>query len=103
VDCVLRPDGLLDLVTDVFGRHINHQGCFYHMTQASWRKIQQLGLMPLYNKDDDFRLFCGMMDGLAFLPNYNEQYSRKNNIKVFNMKKRDKQNLREDFINYNSN
>jgi hypothetical protein len=26
------------------------------------------------------------------------QYSRKNNIKVFNMKKRDKQNLREDFI-----
>jgi hypothetical protein len=30
--------------------------------------------------------------------NYNEQYSGKNNIKVFNMKKRDKQNLREDFI-----
>ena len=30
--------------------------------------------------------------------NYNEQYSRKNNIKVFNIKKRDKQNLREDFI-----
>ena len=27
--------------------------------------------------------------------NYNEQYSRKNNIKVFNMKKRD---MREDFI-----
>ena len=24
--------------------------------------------MPLYNNDDDFRLFCGMMDGLAFLP-----------------------------------
>jgi hypothetical protein len=23
---------------------------------------------PLYNNDDDFRLFCGMMDGLAFLP-----------------------------------
>jgi hypothetical protein len=31
-------------------------------------KIQQLGLVPLYNNDDDFRLFCGMMDGLAFLP-----------------------------------
>jgi hypothetical protein len=38
------------------------------MTQASWRKIQQLGLMPLYNNDDDFRLFCGMMESLAFLP-----------------------------------
>jgi hypothetical protein len=24
--------------------------------------------VPLYNNDDDFRLFCGMMDGLAFLP-----------------------------------
>jgi hypothetical protein len=35
-------------------------------TQASWRKIQQLGLVPLYNNDDDFRLFCGMMEGLAF-------------------------------------
>jgi hypothetical protein len=36
--------------------------------QASWRKIQQLGFVPLYNNDDDFRLFCGMMEGLAFLP-----------------------------------
>jgi hypothetical protein len=44
------------------------QGYFYHLTQASWRKIQQLGLVPLYNNDDDFRLFCGMMEGLAFLP-----------------------------------
>jgi hypothetical protein len=35
--------------------------------QASWRKIQQLRLVPLYKNDDDFRLFCGMMDGLAFL------------------------------------
>ena len=24
--------------------------------------------MHLYKNDDDFRLFCGMMDGLAFLP-----------------------------------
>ena len=31
-------------------------------------KLQQLGLVPLYKNDDDFRLFCGMMDGLAFLP-----------------------------------
>jgi hypothetical protein len=36
------------------------------LTQASWRRIQQLGLVPLYKNDDDFRLFCGMMDGLAF-------------------------------------
>ena len=31
--------------------------------------------------------------------NYNEQYSRKNNIKVFNFPRREKQNLRRDFIN----
>ena len=31
--------------------------------------------------------------------NYNEQYSRKNNIKVFNFPRREKQNLRQDFIN----
>lgn len=30
--------------------------------------------------------------------NYNEQYSRKNNIKVLNLKWKEKQNLREDFI-----
>ncbi|CAC5360146.1 unnamed protein product [Mytilus coruscus] len=31
--------------------------------------------------------------------NYYEQYSRKNNIKVFNFSRREKQNLRQDFIN----
>ena len=60
-------DAVLRAVTAVFSRHINHQCCFYHLTQASWRKILQLGLVPLYN-NDDFRLFCGMMGGLAFLP-----------------------------------
>jgi hypothetical protein len=25
-------------------------------------------VVPLYKNNDDFRLFCGMMDGLAFLP-----------------------------------
>jgi hypothetical protein len=34
----------------------------------AWRNIQQLGLVPLYKNDDDFRLFCGMMNVLAFLP-----------------------------------
>jgi hypothetical protein len=61
-------DAVLSAVTAVFGRHINHQGCFYHLIQASWRKIQQLGLVPLYNNNDDFRLFCGMIEDVAFLP-----------------------------------
>jgi hypothetical protein len=37
-------DTVLRAATTVFGRHINHQGYFYHLTQASWRKIQQLRL-----------------------------------------------------------
>ena len=60
--CPDFEDAVLRTVTAVFGRHINH------LTQASWRQIQQLGLVPLYTNDDDFRVLCGMMDGLAFLP-----------------------------------
>ena len=58
----------MQLFVQLFGRHTNHQDCFYHLTQASWRQIQQLGVVPLYKNDDDFRVFCGMMDGLVFLP-----------------------------------
>ena len=38
------------------------------MTQASWRKIQCLGLEDLYKNNDDIKQFCGKIDGLAFLP-----------------------------------
>ena len=47
---------------------MNIQYCFYHLTQSIWRKIQSLGLTNLYEADDDFRLFCGQIDALAFLP-----------------------------------
>ena len=52
----------------VFGDHVNIQYCFYHLTQSIWRNIQFLGLTNLYEADDDFRLFCGQLDALAFLP-----------------------------------
>jgi hypothetical protein len=35
-------DAVLRAATAVFGCHINHQGCFYHLTQASWRRIQHI-------------------------------------------------------------
>ena len=44
------------------------RGCFYHLTQATWRQIQELGLSVRYQHDDDLKLFCGKLDGLAFLP-----------------------------------
>ena len=38
------------------------------MTQSIWRKIQSLGLTNLHESNNDFRLFCGQIDVLAFLP-----------------------------------
>ena len=52
----------------VIGGHIHKQGCFFHLTQCTWCKIQELGLVRLYREDADVRHFCGMLDGLVFLP-----------------------------------
>ncbi len=30
--------------------------------------MQQLGLVTRYRSDEEVKLFCGMLDGLAFLP-----------------------------------
>ena len=43
-------------------------GCFYHLTQSTWRKIQELGLAGRHNMDPPFKNFCGQLDSLAFLP-----------------------------------
>ncbi len=61
-------EAVLRAVSSSFGRGVQNKGCFYHLTQNTWRKVQQLGLTNHYKTDDNFRLFCGMMDGLAFLP-----------------------------------
>ena len=44
------------------------RGCFYHLTQATWRTIQELGLVPQYRDKEEFELFCGQLDAPAFLP-----------------------------------
>jgi hypothetical protein len=63
-------DGLAFLpVPDLtIGIHLLRTLCPDDLPEAGTTKIQQLGLVPLYNNGDDFRLFCGMMEGLAFLP-----------------------------------
>jgi len=53
---------------DVLGGDVRCQGCFFHLTQSTWRKIQELGLSNVYKSSDSFRLLAGMLDGLAFLP-----------------------------------
>ena len=52
----------------VFGPNINIRGCFYHLTQSTWRKIQFLGKARKYKTDKEFRLYCGQLDALALLP-----------------------------------
>jgi len=52
----------------VLGSHVNVQGCFHHLTQSTWRKVQELGLTTAYKDDDNVKHFCGMLDALAFLP-----------------------------------
>ena len=58
----------INAVKATFGPHVLTLGCFYHLTQATWRKVQELGLSQYYKENGSFRHFCGMLDGLAFLP-----------------------------------
>jgi len=51
----------------VFGEHISIRGCFYHLSQSTYRKIQNLDLSKWYKEDENFNLYCAMIDGLAFL------------------------------------
>ena len=59
---------MMNAILRFFGAHVEVKACFFHLCQSSWRKIQELGLSQEYINDDDIKLFCGMLDGLAFLP-----------------------------------
>ncbi|KAL4141490.1 hypothetical protein QTP88_004120 [Uroleucon formosanum] len=52
----------------IFGNDINIRGCFYYLCQSTYRKVQELGLSNRYQENEGFRLFCAMIDSLAFLP-----------------------------------
>ena len=59
---------VISAIQSTLGNDIQVRGCFYHLTQETWRKIQELGLVRKYRDDEDFKLFCGQLDALAFLP-----------------------------------
>lgn len=61
-------DAMCRAIIAALGEHVAVKGCFYHLTQSTWRKIQSLGLVQEYRDNEAVRLFCGMIDGLAFLP-----------------------------------
>ena len=59
------------MINDVhgfFGAHVIVKGSFFHLCKSSWKKVQELGLAQRYMEDPEIQLFCGMLDGLAFLP-----------------------------------
>jgi len=59
---------VIGAVGKVFGSHVTTRCCFYHLTQSTWRRVQQSGLTTEYKENQELRHFCGMLDGLAFLP-----------------------------------
>jgi hypothetical protein len=58
----------MQAIKAVLEDHVATHGCFFHLTQSTWRKVQELGLSPLYRSDYEFRLFCGMLNAIAFVP-----------------------------------
>ena len=59
---------VINSIHTVLGSNVRVQGCYYHFTQATWRKVQELGLVALYNSDGDFKKFVRMMDAVPLLP-----------------------------------
>lgn len=46
----------------------HHVGCFFHYTQAIYRKIQNLGLSNEYAADENIRNICRKLMALALMP-----------------------------------
>lgn len=46
----------------------NVKGCFFHFTQAIWRKVQDLGLAGLYKEDEHIQQWVRRAAGLPLLP-----------------------------------
>ena len=60
--------GMFNAIHRVFGNQVIVKGCFFHLTQNTWKHIQSLGLVDQYLQDEELKLFCGMLDALAYLP-----------------------------------
>jgi hypothetical protein len=59
----------INAITTVFGNEIVINCCFFHLCQATFRKVQELGLVVMYNDENlELKHFVGMLDALAFLP-----------------------------------
>ena len=59
---------VINAVRSRLGNDIIFGGCFFHLTQSTYRQIQSKGLANLYKQDAEFAQFIGMIDALALLP-----------------------------------
>ncbi|KAB0803766.1 hypothetical protein PPYR_00736 [Photinus pyralis] len=48
--------------------NIEKTGCFFHLSQSVWRKVQNEGLTARYQNDHEFSRWIRMIPSLAFLP-----------------------------------
>jgi len=60
--------GAISATKHVFGVSVQVKGCFFHLCQSMWRKIQNLGLSSVYKNNENIRINCSMINALWFLP-----------------------------------
>ena len=65
--------GAYGALRSIFGQNLNVNGCFFHLTQSTFRKATEFGLRQyIVEESDDFnpdiRMFVAMVDALAFVP-----------------------------------
>ncbi|KAL3685281.1 hypothetical protein R1sor_003303 [Riccia sorocarpa] len=59
--------GLIPAIRDEFP-HVHHQGCYFHLIQALWRKVQQLGMVQYYTHNNPVKDAVRRVMALGFLP-----------------------------------
>ncbi|XP_076068501.1 uncharacterized protein LOC143040952 [Oratosquilla oratoria] len=47
---------------------VNVRGCSFHWAQCIWRKMQEIGLAPVYRNDEDTHRLCRQFLALPYLP-----------------------------------
>ena len=74
-DATLNPDTVttdyevatINALQDVFpDTHVH--GCFYHLSQCVYRRVQANGLQQSYTRDNELSLQIRMIPALAFVP-----------------------------------
>ena len=58
----------INAIKATLGTHVLVKGCFFHLCQSTWRKVQELGLVQSYKSNTDVKKLVRMIDAVAYLP-----------------------------------